>query len=80
LAIGDCRLPIDGLGIEGLGIGLKIGEWIEDCRGAIGVRNRSIANPIANDQSPLVNRQSPIQSALDNRQSVNRHSAIGNRK
>jgi len=95
LAIADCRVKIGGLGIEGLEIGLRIGDWIvEDGRVAIGVSNPSvinpsvinpsvinpIANPIATRQSTLINRQSAIQSPLDTRQSVNRPSAIGNRQ
>jgi hypothetical protein len=77
LAIDDCRLAIDGLQIGDCGLELRIADWSGDRRVAIRV---PIDNPTGNPQSPL-NRQSPFrESPIGSRQSLNRQSAIGNRK
>jgi hypothetical protein len=93
LTIADCRLPIDGLVIEGLMIGLMIGESIAELTSADSRRRRPSdrsVNRRSTRHAPIGNRQSPIgnrQSAIGNRQSAignpidnrqsNRQSAIG---
>jgi len=80
LAIADCRVKIGGLGIEGLEIGLRIGDWIvEDGRVAIGVSNPSVINPSVINPS-VINPSviNPIANPIATRQStlINRQSAI----
>jgi hypothetical protein len=88
LQIADCRLPIGELAIEDCRLGLKIGDWIGDCRLKIGVAvasgGNAIVNAIDNPHSTLNRhsaiRESAIESAIANRQSVNRQSAVCNRQ